>query len=574
MGQILPFGRQTVEPVDKNMIFAYDLKSISKHFIVGTSVIDHVDDLVRYDDYPIIRQKKGLQVKSLGFYRDQEKVVGYEIVYNDAQNNTTTLRRLAPYFRTFGHKAYKEQKVLHYNEHLADIDIIHTQNEIEFIDILTTKGRHIKVFEEKVGDDERCTSFNKIDVTQKNYAPIIAFETTFSKDRLKELFVYRSPVRISKRRKQKNLTVNELNHLKAAPNLSTTLRTQQNLNLWRSLTRKEIIQKASVVRSWVNITAAQKSKIISSEATLETPSVRLDTLADQQRSREAFMEEQEYGVDDDDDEDKEDDKKDKKSPPRKRSIFGLLPFGQRKSVTNSPDKGSKDKEGGFESQIKNFFFGKKGSSSSNTSQRNSRRASVGVALYKDPEKIAKFEAAYKERENKKNEKNEQMDFTLNTKARSPRDLQYLDRSDSPPKSPERRDKKSKTTVNTPKINQAHPHPHPPMWKKMSENVRSKLKAFAIFNEKDDRKRVDNSNHENDENLKTEQSPITYELEADDEINYKSHNKNHRVINFASNSNSNSGSESNSNSNSPSQSPRSQSKSHSCTNSHSGSAKGK
>jgi len=551
---------------------------------VGTSVIDHVDDLVRYDDYPIIRQKKGLQVKSLGFYRDQEKVVGYEIVYNDAQNNTTTLRRLAPHFRTFGHKAYKEQKVLYYNEHLADIDVVHTQNEIEFIDILTTKGRHIKVFEEKLGDDERCTSFNKIDVTQKNYAPIIAFETTFSKDRLKELFVYRSPVRISKRRKQKNLTVTELNHLKAAPNLSTTLRTQQNLNLWRSLTRKEIIQKASVVRNWQNLTA-QKSKIISSDATLETPSIRLDTLADQQRSREAFMEEQEYGVDDDDDEEKEDDKKDKKSPPRKRSIFGLLPFGQRKSVTNSPDKASKDKEGGFESQIKNFFFGKKGSSSTSNSQRNSRRASIGVGLYKDPEKIAKFEAAYKERENKKNEKNEkneQMDFTLNNKARSPRDMQYRDRSDSPGSPPERREKKSKTTVHTPKVTTAHPHP--PMWKKMSENVRSKLKAFAIFNEKDDknRARANNSNHENDENLKTEQSPITYEIEAD-EINYKNHNRNHRIINFQSNSNSNSrsNSDSDSNSDSPSQSrsnsrsqSKSQSKSHSRTNSHSGSAKEK
>jgi len=498
-------------------------------------------------------------IQSVLVYRDQEKVVGYEIVYKDAQNNTTTLKRIAPNFRSFGFKSYKEQKVLHYNEHLADIDVVHSQNEIEFIDILTSKGKHIKVFEEKLDDEDKCTSFNKIDISQKNYAPIIAFETTFSKDRLKELFVYRCPVRISKRRKQTNLTVNELNHLKAAPTLHTTLRAQQNISILRNLTFKEI-NKKKIINNWQNLANTTKSKVISSNTTLETPSIRLETLADQQKSREAFMEEQEYGVDDEDEEEKED-KKDKKSPPRKKSIFMFNPFGQRNrtsvSASGSPDK-IKGKDDTFESQItklKNTLFGKKtGSSSASTS----RRASVAASLYKDPEKLAKFDEEYMQRKlerQKDLEKNEQMDFTLN-KAKSPRDPDpqevVQERSDSP-KSPPRREKKSKTSA-----------PVTPLqgWKKYSENVRSKLKAFAIFNEPNDNKAVDP-----DENLKTEQSPITYEMgdDDDDEVVVQSggmNYRNKRAINFQSNSNSNSQSDSESDSGSGSSSSQSKSKSQS------------
>ena len=299
--------------------------------------------------------------------------MGYEIVYKEGVNNTTSIKRIAPGFSSFSSKACTAIK-LQYNEHLTNIDLIYNQDEIKYIEITTSKGNSLKVGTQI---ENGYTSLNKVDTTQKNYAPIVAFESTFSKDSLKELFIYRCPVRITKRKKKQELTVMEVNHLKAAPNLQRFSRAQENLSLITNFAKSEITSK-KVIRTWQAFVQRQKQQSsTNASSTLDTPSVRLENLVspkkskDSKESQEALMEEQEYGVDDEDEEEeeKEDQKeKEKKLAAKRKSRISIRifnPFGLRKgsnSPSNSQDKNGGSKEESFESQIKKIaqtFFGKK-----------------------------------------------------------------------------------------------------------------------------------------------------------------------------------------------------------------------
>jgi len=303
--------------------------------------------------------------------------MGYEIIYKDGVNSTTSIKRIAPGFSSFSNKTCTSIK-LQYNEHLTNIDIIYNQDEIKYIEILTSKGESLKVGTQI---ENGYTSLNKVDITQRNYAPIIAFETTFSKDSLKELFIYRCPVRITKRKKKQELTVMEVNHLKAAPNLQRLSKAQENLNLITNFTRKGI-SSMRVIKTWqAFVQKAKQQGSINASTTIDTSSIRLENLVSPKKSQEALMEEQEYGVDDEEDkeeakkeEEKEKEKEKKLAAKRKSraSIRIFNPFGTRKgsnSPTNSQEKNNGSKEESFESQIKKIaqtFFGKKNNSGENS----------------------------------------------------------------------------------------------------------------------------------------------------------------------------------------------------------------
>ena len=62
----LGYWSDKIQDEEKDIIFIYDLKSTSKHFICGTRVVDDVDHLVRIDDFEDVKHKRGLEIKSIG----------------------------------------------------------------------------------------------------------------------------------------------------------------------------------------------------------------------------------------------------------------------------------------------------------------------------------------------------------------------------------------------------------------------------------------------------------------------------------------------------------------------------
>ena len=284
-------------------------------------------------------------------YKAQNKIVGYEIIYKDAGNSKIRFRRIAPNFNSFGNKVSVTGIKLEYNEHLTDFEVIYNQDEIKYVLIKTSKK---KCLEAGAGIEGGYSSFNKIDITQKNYAPIIAFETTFSNDCLKEIFIYRCPVRITKKKQRRKLTVSEINNLKAAPSYETVRRARHNLDVMREFTKKGIAQ-LRIVRGWQSL--AQQAKAVSDSTSapnpvVSNPSLHFKAYVEKNKTQEAYMQEQEYGAADEDEEEGVDEKKDLAQSALMRASQKLKTvFFSRKS-SQTQDKGQSSKEGSPKSQSK------------------------------------------------------------------------------------------------------------------------------------------------------------------------------------------------------------------------------
>ena len=265
--------------------------------------------------------------------------MGYEIVYKDTDKKELKLERIASkYKKSKNKKAYRLK--LKYNEHLADIDIVYTFDQIKYIEIFTSKGASLKV---GVDPDNGYSSVSKIDVRQKSYMPIVGFETTFSKDGLKEIFVYRSPVRFSKKRKRKALTVDEINSLKAAPNLDSLKKAQKNIELIRNVTLKSIRQ-LKALRTFQSL--AQRPDSVEppqnpSLTALEQPA----TIKEEKEDN--YIEDQEFGIEHDADEAEELEKESagKRSLHKRISAsFLFINLFKRKESNNSFAKESTSRE--------------------------------------------------------------------------------------------------------------------------------------------------------------------------------------------------------------------------------------
>ena len=270
--------------------------------------------------------------------------MGYEIVYKDTDKKELKLERIASkYKKSKNKKAYRLK--LKYNEHLADIDIVYTFDQIKYIEIFTSKGASLKV---GVDPDNGYSSVSKIDVRQKSYMPIVAFETTFSKDGLKEIFVYRSPVRFSKKRKRKALTVDEINSLKAAPNLDSLKKAQKNIELIRNVTLKSIRQ-LQALRTFQSLAQRPDSVEPSRNPSL---AVSEQPAAIKEEKEDNYMEDQEFGIGHDADEAEKLEKESagKRSPHKRISASSLFVnlFKRRETsnnftkestpIENSPDE--------------------------------------------------------------------------------------------------------------------------------------------------------------------------------------------------------------------------------------------
>lgn len=342
MGQKSTREKSPQKPEQKDIIFIYDLKSTVKHFLAGTSLVNDVDNVVRYDDYELVQHKRGVEIKSLTIYREDNKIVGYTIIYKDADKKELKLERIASKYAKSKNKRPYVLK-LAYNEHLADIDIVYTFDCIKYIEIVTSKGQFLKA---GVDIEDGYTSISKIDVNQKSYMPIVAFETTFTKEGLKEIFVYRSPVRFSKKRKRRALTVNEINSLKAAPNLESLKKAQRNLELIRNITKKSIMQ-LKILNQFKSL--ATKSE--SPGTNVNEPSLGLLEPASTKVIKEdQYMEDQEFGIDHEQED--EEQKFDAKSSPIRviskkisSAPFNFINLFKRKESTHSStnkDQGSRE----------------------------------------------------------------------------------------------------------------------------------------------------------------------------------------------------------------------------------------
>lgn len=267
------------------------------------------------------------------------------------------MKRIPSGFNAFSNKTCVTLKLQH-NEHLVDIDVVYTQDEVKYIEFMTSKGNTLKVGTQV---EDGYTSFNKVDITQKNYASIIAFESTFSKDCLKELFIYRCPVRITKKKKKRKLTVVEINNLKKAPHDYDSRRAKQNLDIMRDFTRKGIAQ-LRVVKALQSVSERSKEGA-ASRPNLSLQSSKFQDYADERKSQEAYMEEQEYGAGEEDEEDIKDTKTDKNettNPLFKASKKLVATFAKRRDSVANPEHFEKLKETHVDSPLKKLtrnFFG-------------------------------------------------------------------------------------------------------------------------------------------------------------------------------------------------------------------------
>lgn len=255
------------------------------------------------------------------------------MIYKDADKKELKLERIASKYAKSKNKRPYVLK-LAYNEHLADIDIVYTFDSIKYIEIVTSKGQFLKA---GIDIEDGYTSISKIDVNQKSYMPIVAFETTFTKDGLKEIFVYRSPVRFSKKRKRRALTVNEINSLKAAPNLESLKKAQKNLELIRNITKKSIMQ-LKILNQFKSL--ASKSE--SPGTNVNEPSLGglLEPTSTKVIKEDQYMEDQEFGIDHEQED--EEQKLDNKSSPMKdiskkisSAPFNFINLFKRKESTHS-----------------------------------------------------------------------------------------------------------------------------------------------------------------------------------------------------------------------------------------------
>ena len=237
-----------------------------------------------------------------------------------------TLERIAPKYKKSKNKiAYKLK--LAYNEHLADIDIIYNSDHIKYIEIITSKGSYLKTGKEENSEKEGrenilYTSISKVDVLQKSYMPIIAFETTFSKDALKELFIYRAPVRFSKKRKRTALTVSEINSLKAAPNLDSLKKAKRNIELIRNVTMKSIRQ-LKALKTFQSLAQKQESPNVGgpSFGNLEGTS---QVIKEEKQKEEKYMEEQEFGIENEEEKERKAEMEEMKESAAKKNPGSLL----------------------------------------------------------------------------------------------------------------------------------------------------------------------------------------------------------------------------------------------------------
>lgn len=260
-------------------------------------------------------------------YKEDDKIIGFQIIYKDTDKKELTLERIAPKYKKSKNKiAYKLK--LAYNEHLADIDIIYNSDNIKYIEIITSKGSYLKTGKEENSEKEGrenilYTSISKVDVLQKSYMPIIAFETTFSKDALKELFIYRAPVRFSKKRKRTALTVSEINSLKAAPNLDSLKKAKRNIELIRNVTMKSIRQ-LKALKTFQSLAQKQESPGNIGGPSFSNLEGTSQVIKEEKQKEDKYMEEQEFGMENEEEKDRKAEMEEIKESAAKKNPGSLL----------------------------------------------------------------------------------------------------------------------------------------------------------------------------------------------------------------------------------------------------------
>jgi len=270
---------------------------------------------------------------SIIVYRDDNRIVGYEIEYQDAKKVRSVIKRTAAHYKRIRRSKLHQLK-LEYNEHLADIEVVYSYNDIKYIELGTSKGR---VFKIGVHFENCFSSFSKIDVSQKAYTPIIAFAGTFSNDALKELFIYRCPVRISKRKKKRLYTVNEINNMKAAMPNDEEEKVHNPFNIIRDVTKKSVVQ----LRALKAFQSILEKKHAANATT--SPVEKQEESKDDKKKAEVDQEEYDFGVESDEeeknDEKKEKAKKDDSEKPKNSPNFFSRLFGKdspKLSTQSSP----------------------------------------------------------------------------------------------------------------------------------------------------------------------------------------------------------------------------------------------
>lgn len=168
-------------------------------------------------------------------------IVGYQSEYIDGRDRKYTITRIAAKHEKEATKMIKKTKKItfFYNEHLLDIELTFNFKYISSIELTTSFGR---VF--TIGFQDEYTSISRADTSQKAVLAIVAFETCFSDECLKEMTIYRSPIRYKKKNKVKVMSVDEINEYR-----NSLLSHQPKKNpraLFQELTKKNILRMRAI----------------------------------------------------------------------------------------------------------------------------------------------------------------------------------------------------------------------------------------------------------------------------------------------------------------------------------------
>lgn len=113
---------------------------------------------------------------------------------------------------------------------------------ISYIEITTSFGR---IF--SIGYQDEWTSVSRSDPKLKNLLAVIGFEVCLSNKSIKELMIYRSPVKYKKKSKIKVLSVEEINKIRS--NMEGLKTQKRSVTLFQNVTRQSIL-KIRMIKSF------------------------------------------------------------------------------------------------------------------------------------------------------------------------------------------------------------------------------------------------------------------------------------------------------------------------------------